>query len=114
MNISFVQLLKSFEHLSLLLANIVIEVVKTGNSWFSLIEIIIREIGDTGYSEGLKETSNRDINCGKSICVFLVEIAKHYPRVLLSNVDNLLQCMGYDVSSTVFYKYFILINQFSS
>lgn len=80
-----------------------IEVVKSGNNWSSLIELIVREIGDTGYSEGLKETSNRDINGGKSISVFLVEIAKHYPQVLLPNVDNLLQCLGSDVSSTVFF-----------
>lgn len=88
-----------------------IEIVKFGNQ-SSLIKSIVREIGDTGYSEGFKETSNTDINGGKSISVFLVEIAKHYPQVILSSVEHLLQCLDSDVSSIVLYEYFVLRRNF--
>lgn len=49
--------------------------------------------------EGMKNSSNQEITGGKSCCVFLVEIAKNSPKLLLSNIVHLLPCLETDVSN---------------
>lgn len=87
-----------YEHLSLPLAKTVLQVVESGNNRSSLIELIVKEIAETGEIEGVKEISNQEITGGKSCCAFLVEIAKHSPKLLLPNIDHLLPCLESDVS----------------
>ncbi|XP_060833475.1 condensin complex subunit 1 [Rhopalosiphum padi] len=94
--IKVVQLLKSYEHLSLPLAKIVLQVIESGNNRSSIIELIVKEIAETGEAEGIKETNNQEITGGKSCCAFLVEIARHCPQLLLPNIDHLLPCLESD------------------
>lgn len=92
-------MLNKHEHLSISLAKTVIQILESGSNKSSLIELITKEIADVGIIEGMKNPSNQEITGGKSCCVFLVEIAKHCPKLLLSNVDNLLPCLETDVSN---------------
>lgn len=85
--------------MSLPLANTVLQVVEYGNSWASLIELIVKEIAETGEMEGLKEASSQEITGGKSCCTFLVEIAKQCPQLVLPNIEHLLPCLDCDVSN---------------
>lgn len=94
--IKVVQLLKLYEHLSLPLAKIVLQVIESGNNRSSLIELIVKEIAATGEVEGIKETNNQEITGGKSCCAFLVEIARHCPQLLLPNIEHLLPCLESD------------------
>ncbi|XP_050420511.1 condensin complex subunit 1 [Adelges cooleyi] len=91
-----VQLLKMYEHLALPMAKVVLEVVESGNNRSSLIELIVKEIAETGVVEGIKETNSQEITGGKSCCAFLVEIAKHSPELLLSNIEHMLPCLESD------------------
>jgi hypothetical protein len=91
--------LKLFEHLSLLFAKIVIQVVKSKEGRCSLIELIVKEIAETGKLEGIKESNNQEVTGGKSCCAFLVEIAKHCPKIVLPNIEHLLPCLESDVSN---------------
>ncbi|CAH1732771.1 unnamed protein product [Aphis gossypii] len=94
--IKVVHLLKLYEHLSLPLANIVLQVIKSGNNRSSLIELIIKEIAETGEVDSIKEINNQEIAGGKSCCAFLVEIARHCPQLLLPNIEHLLPCLEND------------------
>lgn len=87
-----------YEHLALPMAKVVLEVVESGNNRSSLIELIVKEIAETGVVEGIKETNSQEITGGKSCCAFLVEIAKHSPELLLSNIEHMLPCLESDVS----------------
>ncbi|CAI6344316.1 unnamed protein product [Macrosiphum euphorbiae] len=91
-----VQLLKLYEHLSLPLAKTVLQIIESGNNRSSLIELIVKEIAETGEVEGIKETNNQEITGGKSCCAFLVEIARHCPQLLLPNIEHLLPCLESD------------------
>lgn len=92
-------MLKLYEHLPVPFAKTVLLVIESGNNWSSLIELIIKEIAESNNLYCLKETGNQDITGGKSYCVFLVEIAKHYPHFLLPNIKHLLPCLEFDVSN---------------
>lgn len=92
-------MLKLYEHLSLPLAKTVLQIIESGNNRSSLIELIVKEIAETGQMESMKETNNQDITGGKSCCAFLVEIARHCPQLLLPNIEHLLPCLESDVSN---------------
>jgi len=81
------------------LAKTVIQVIESGINRSSLIELIIKEISETGAMDGVKETNNQEITGGKSCCAFLVEIARHCPQLLLPNIEHLLPCLESDVSN---------------
>lgn len=85
--------------MSLPLAKLVLQVVASENNRTSLIELIVKEIAESGEMEFLKDTSSQEISSGKSFCTFLVEIAKHRPKLILSNIDHLLPCLESDVSN---------------
>lgn len=87
--------------MSLPLAKTVLQVIESGKNRSSLIELIVKEIAETGALEGMKETNNQEIIGGKSCCAFLVEIAKHIPQLLLPNIDHLLPCLESDVSNII-------------
>lgn len=91
--------------MSLPFAKTVLQVVETGNSWTSLIELIVKEIAASGEMENLKEVSNQEITGGKSCCAFLVEIAKQRPQLVLPNIEHLLPCLDCDVSNMYFVNY---------
>lgn len=76
-----------------------LQIIESGNNRSSLIELIVKEIAETGQMEGMKETSNQEITGGKSCCAFLVEIARHCPQLLLPNIEHLLPCLESDVSN---------------
>lgn len=103
-------MLKLYEHLSIIFAKIVIQVVQSKDSRFSLIEIIVREIAETGKVEGIKESNNQEVTGGKSCCAFLVEIAKHCPKIVLPSIEFLLPCLESDVSNILFMYIFIFLN----
>lgn len=83
------------------LAKAIIQIVKSGTNRSSLIELIVKEIGDTGLVDGIKEFNNLETNGGKSCCALLVEIAKQCPKILLPNIEHLLPCLESDVSSVI-------------
>lgn len=91
--------MKSYEHLSIHLAKTVLQVIESGTNCSSLIELIIKEIALKGEMEGMKDSSHQNITGGKSYCAFLVEIAKHYPQLLIPNIEHLLPCLESDVSN---------------
>lgn len=99
--------------MSLPLANIVLQVVKHGNNWASLIELIVKEIAETGEMESLKEAGSQEITGGKSCCAFLVEIAIEAPQLVLPNIDHLLPCLDCDVSNKIYVNYILIIILFS-
>lgn len=111
-NFLFVQLLKSYEHLSLPLAKTVLHVVESGNNRSSLIELIVKQIAEKGQLESMKQSSNQDTIGGKSYCVFLVELAKRCPQLVLPSIEHLLPCLESDVSDKLFliisYQYYKL------
>lgn len=87
-----------YEHLALPMANTVLRVIESGNNFSSLIELIVKEIAESGMNEGIKETNSQEVTGGKSCCAFLVEIANHNPELLLSNIEHLLPCLESDVN----------------
>lgn len=91
--------MKSYEHLSLHLAKTVLQIIDSGFNRSSLIELIVKEIALKGEMEGLKDIRHQNINGGKSYCSFLVEIAKHSPKLLLLNIKHLLPSLESDVSN---------------
>lgn len=95
-------MMKTYEHLSLPLAKTVLQIINSGDTQSSLIKLIVKEIADTGLVDGIKESNNHEINGGKSFCAFLVEIARHSPKLLLPNIDHLLPCLDSDVSNLLF------------
>jgi len=96
------------------LAKIVLQVIESGNNRSSIIELIVKEIAETGEAEGIKETNNQEITGGKSCCAFLVEIARHCPQLLLPNIDHLLPCLESDVSSICYlwFSEYLLITSY--
>lgn len=92
--------MKQYEHLSIHWAKIVMQVIESRKNCSSLIEIIVKEIALKGELEGMKDSSHQNTTGGKSYCVFLVEIAKHYPQLLIPNIEHLLPCLECDVSNT--------------
>ncbi|XP_050546197.1 condensin complex subunit 1 isoform X2 [Daktulosphaira vitifoliae] len=94
--VKIVQLLKMYEHLALPMAKTVLQVVESGNNCSSIIELIVKEIAESGVMEGIKETNSQEVTGGKSCCAFLVEIAKYNPELLLSNIEHMLPCLESD------------------
>lgn len=91
--------MRLYEHLSLPLAKTVLQIVESESKCASLIELIVKEIAQTGEMESLRETSSQEVTGGKSCCTFLVEIAKQCPQFVLPNIDHLLPCLDCDVSN---------------
>lgn len=91
-------MLKSYEHLALPMANIVIQIVDSEKNCTSLIDLLLKEIAESGEREGVKDTNSLEVTGGKSCCAFLVEIAKHCPNILLPKIKHLVPCLESDVS----------------